>query len=44
MNTEEMVQDNMETASTVTVGELGSDEEEMLRSVINAINGKMKDG
>jgi len=44
MNTEEMVQDNMDTASTVSVGELGPGEEEMLRNVVNAINGKMKVG
>jgi len=44
MNTEEMVQDNIDTASTVAVGELGPDEEEMLRNVVNAINGKMKVG
>ena len=44
MNTEEMVQDNMDTASTTFVGELGSDEEEMLRNVVKAINGKMKVG
>ena len=44
MNTEEMVQDNINTASTVSVGELGSDEEEMLANVVKAINGKMKVG
>ena len=44
MNTEEMVQDNMDTASTVSVGELGPEEEEMLRNVVKAINGKMKVG
>ena len=44
MNTEEMVQDNMDTASTVSVGELGPDEEEMLHNVVKAINGKMKVG
>jgi len=44
MNTEEMVQDNMDTASTVSVGELGPEEEEMLHNVVKAINGKMKVG
>lgn len=44
MNTEEMVLDNIETASTVTVGELGADEEEMLKNVVRAINAKMKVG
>lgn len=44
MNTEEMVQDNIETASTVSIGELGPDEEEMLQNVVTAINGKMKVG
>ena len=44
MNTEEMVEDNINTASTVSVGELGPDEEEMLRNVVNAINSKMKVG
>lgn len=44
MNSDEMVRDNIQTASTVTVGELGPDEEEMLRNVVKAINGKMKVG
>ncbi len=44
MNSEEMVLDNVNTASTVTVGELGPDEEAMLRRVVNAINAKMKVG
>lgn len=44
MNTEEMVQDNINTASTVTIGELGPKEEEMLQRVVKAINGKMKVG
>lgn len=44
MNSEEMVHDNIQTASTVTVGELGPEEEEMLQSVVKAINAKMKVG
>ena len=44
MNSMEMVQDNIETASTVTVGELGPAEEEMLQRVVKAINARMKVG
>ena len=44
MNSMEMVRDNMQTASTVSVGELGAEEEAMLRSVVDAINSKMKVG
>ena len=44
MNTEEMVLDNVHTASTVEVGELGADEEGMLKEVVAAINAKMKVG
>jgi len=44
MNSEEMVKDNIETASTVSVGEIGSAEEEMLAKVVKAINAKMKVG
>lgn len=44
MNSEEMVQDNIQTASTVTIGELGPEEEEMLQNVVKAINAKMKVG
>jgi len=44
MNSMEMVRDNIETASTVTVGELGEGEEQMLRSVVAAINAKVKVG
>ena len=44
MNTLEIVQDNVRTASTATVGELGQAEEDMLRQVVTAINGKMKVG
>ena len=44
MNSDEMVRDNIQTASTVSVGELGPDEEAMLQRVVKAINGKMKVG
>ena len=44
MNTDEMVLDNLNTASTVQVGELGEAEEEMLRNVVKAINAQMKVG
>ncbi|MBO5798039.1 MAG: aldo/keto reductase [Clostridia bacterium] len=44
MNTEEMVLDNIETASTVEVGELGPEEEAMLGQVVKAINAKQKVG
>ena len=44
MNTEEMIADNIQTASTTTVGELGPEEEEMLQNVVKAINSRMKVG
>ena len=44
MNSEEMLLDNIGTASTVNIGELGPDEENMLREVVNAINAKVKVG
>ncbi len=44
MNTEEMITDNIQTASTITVGELGPDEEAMLQNVVRAINSRMKVG
>ncbi len=44
MNSDAMVKDNIETASTVTVGELGPEEEAMLQQVVKAINSKMKVG
>ena len=44
MNSAEMVRDNLRTASTVQVGELGPEEEAMLRQVVAAINSKMKVG
>ncbi|MBR3785903.1 MAG: aldo/keto reductase [Firmicutes bacterium] len=44
MNSMEMLADNMNTASTVEIGELGPAEEAMLHDVVNAINAKMKVG
>ena len=44
MNSDEMVRDNIHTASTVTAGELGPAEEAMLKQVVAAINAKMKVG
>lgn len=44
MNSEEMVADNVRTASTAEIGELGEREEQMLRQVVTAINAKMKVG
>ncbi|MBQ4641919.1 MAG: aldo/keto reductase [Oscillospiraceae bacterium] len=44
MNTMEMVQDNLQTASSARVGEMGAREETMLRNVVAAINAKMKVG
>ena len=44
MNTDAMVKDNIETASSVKVGELGEAEEAMLQDVVKAINAKMKVG
>ena len=44
MNSDAMVRDNIQTASSVEVGELGPAEEEMLHRVVAAINAKMKVG
>ena len=44
MNTEEMVRENLQTASEVRIGEMGEKEEQMLQSVVRAINAKMKVG
>lgn len=44
MNSKKMVQDNIKTASTVSVGEIGTKEEAMLQKVVQAINAKMKVG
>ena len=44
MNTDEMVQENIETASNVSIGELGEAEQAMLQQVVSAINAKIKVG
>ena len=44
MNTLEMIDDNVKTASTTEIGSLGPEEEEMLQRVVNAINSRMKVG
>ena len=44
MNTEEMVADNVNTASTVSAGELTDEDQAMLQRVVGAINAKMKVG
>jgi len=42
MNSEEMVLDNVKTASDVKVGELTDKDQEMLQNVLKSINSKMK--
>lgn len=42
MNSEEMVKDNIKTASEVQIGELTHEDQDMLQSVIKAMNSKMK--
>lgn len=42
MNSMEMIADNVQTASTAAVGELGEQDERMLQAVVQAINAKMK--
>lgn len=44
MNSMEMVADNIKTASEAKVGELSLQDEEMLQSVVKAMNAKMKVG
>ncbi len=44
MNTDEMVEDNIKTATETQIGELTADDEEMLKNVVKAINSKMKVG
>ncbi len=44
MNSDEMVLDNIETASTTSVGELTPEDKDMLQRVVDAINSKMKVG
>ena len=44
MNSVEMVEENVKTASEAFVGELGPEEQKMLEKVVQAINAKMKVG
>lgn len=44
MNSDAMVRDNIQTASDVKIGELGAEEEAMLKEVVKAINAGMKVG
>ncbi|MBE6794862.1 MAG: aldo/keto reductase [Ruminococcaceae bacterium] len=44
MNSMEMVEDNIRTASTTSVGDLSEKDNETLEKVVNAINSKMKVG
>lgn len=44
MNSEEMVADNIRTASTAHAGELSEADDAMLREVVKAINARMKVG
>lgn len=44
MNTLEMIEENIRTASTTEVGSLGTEEEKMLQEVVQAINSRMKVG
>ncbi len=44
MNSDEMVLDNIKTASSVEIGEFSAEQEQMLKEVAAAINSKMKVG
>ena len=44
MNSEEMIRENVEAAASAQAGELGAEEEAMLRRVSEAINARMKVG
>ena len=44
MNSLEMVDDNVKTASDVKVGEMGKDEEALLQAAVRKINARMKVG
>ncbi|MBE6692226.1 MAG: aldo/keto reductase [Ruminococcaceae bacterium] len=44
MNSDEMVRDNINTASSTEIGEFTEEDEQMLKSVVKAINAKMKVG
>jgi len=42
MNSDEVVSDNLKTASEAVIGELNESDQEMLNNVVSAINSKMK--
>ena len=44
MNSMEMVKENIQTASSVSIGEFGPSEEDVLKQVVNAIHAKVKVG
>ena len=44
MNTLEMIEDNIKTASTTEVGSLGPEEELMLQNIVKVLNSRMKVG
>ncbi len=44
MNSEEMINENLTTASTTEIGELTQEDKDMLQNVVDAINAKMKVG
>ena len=44
MNSMEMVEDNIQTAASAQVGDLGDAEQQMLQQVVAAINANMKVG
>lgn len=44
MNSIEMVEENITTASTTSIGSLGPEEEAMLQNVVTAINARMEVG
>lgn len=44
MNSDAMIRDNVQTASTTEIGELTAQDEAMLQKVVQAINAKMKVG
>jgi len=44
MNSDEMIRDNMDTASDTQVGELTAEDEAMLQQVVKAISAKIKVG
>ena len=44
MNTEEMVAENLKTASDTRIGEMGEQEQQLLSQAVSAINAKLKVG